>query len=123
MTKKRDDAAPLQPILTPCPFCGTSDAEIVYCEEGCCGAKPRWIQCPCGCELAGNWTTDEDAVKQWEGRPDVYPIFDILPRLWADGYKTKEQDGKWWLFSCGGEGIISGRDFRGLCVNIVLAGI
>lgn len=113
----------VDPIVMPCPFCGGCEATITHCEEDCCGAKPRWIECPCGCELGGLWNTDEDAVKQWEDRPDIYPVFDILPRLWASGHVTKEQDGEWWLFRDDGEGLISGKDFRGLCVNIVLAGI
>jgi len=58
-----------------------------------------------------------------EARPDAYPIFDILPRLWASGHATKKQDGTWWLFRSDGEGLISGRTFRELCVNIVLAGV
>jgi hypothetical protein len=52
-----------------------------------------------------------------------YPIFDILPRLWKEGYKTIEQDGRWWLFDKGGEGVISGETFKDLCVNIILAGL
>lgn len=53
----------------------------------------------------------------------LFPIFDILERLWRAGYTTVEQDGRWWLFAATGEGIMSGSTFRDLCVNIVLAGI
>lgn len=51
------------------------------------------------------------------------PIFDVLERLWSDGYKTKKQDGRWWLFKPSGDGVVSGRSFRELCVNIILAGL
>lgn len=54
---------------------------------------------------------------------EVYPIFDILPRLWSAGYTTCEQDGRWHLFRKDGEGVVSGVTFRDLCVNIVLCGI
>lgn len=54
---------------------------------------------------------------------DLFPIFDILPRLWALDFITVEQDGRWWLFDKTGDGVISGETFRDLCVNIVLAGL
>lgn len=54
--------------------------------------------------------------------PDLFPVFDTLPRLWALGFKTVEQDGRWWLFAPDGDGVISGETFRDLCVNIVLGG-
>ena len=54
--------------------------------------------------------------------PDLFPVFDSLPRLWESGHVTKEQDGKWWLFRGDGEGLISGETFRDLCINIVLGG-
>lgn len=53
----------------------------------------------------------------------MYPIFDILPRLWASGFKTVEQDGEWHLFEKGGDGLMTGKTFRELCVNIVLGGM
>lgn len=55
--------------------------------------------------------------------PDPYPVFDILERLYESGHYTKKQDGRWYLFDKGGDGIASGETFRGLCVNIVLAGL
>jgi len=55
-------------VLLPCPFCGGNDAEISHCEEGCCGAKPRWVQCPCGCELGGVWANDAEAIASWNRR-------------------------------------------------------
>lgn len=55
-------------IMLPCPFCGGSEATIVHCEDGCCGAKPRWIQCPCGCELGGSWLNDSEAIVGWNRR-------------------------------------------------------
>jgi hypothetical protein len=54
---------------------------------------------------------------------ELYPVFDILQRLWASGHKTVEQDGQWWLFDKSGEGKTCGRTFREMCVNIVLAGL
>jgi hypothetical protein len=54
---------------------------------------------------------------------EVMPIFDVLPRLWAEGYKTREQEGEWHLFRKDGEGIAIGKTFRDLCVNILLAGL
>lgn len=55
-------------------------------------------------------------------RDEFYPIFDILPELWNKGYTTVEQEGLWHLFDKHGEGVLSGKDFRQLCINIVLAG-
>jgi hypothetical protein len=52
---------------------------------------------------------------------DAYPIFDILERLYDSGHYTTKQDGRWILFDKGGEGVMSGETFRGLCVNIILA--
>ena len=60
-----------------------------------------------------------DALKALD---EGFAIFDILPRLWATGHKTVEQDGKWHLFRNDGEGLMVGATFRDLCVNIVLAG-
>ena len=54
---------------------------------------------------------------------EVLPILGVLPRLWATGHKTVEQDGLWHLFDKDGEGIATGTTFRGLCVNILLMGI
>ena len=55
-------------MLKECPFCGSTEVEIVHCEEDCCGAKPRWIQCVCGCELGGSWNNDEEAINTWNTR-------------------------------------------------------
>jgi len=108
-------------VMDPCPFCGHSFMEIDYCEEGCCGAKPRSIQCPCGCELSGHWRDDNESIAAWNERIAIWPIMDIMQRLLTDGHCVKEQDGRWWLFRSDGEGIISGENYRGLCVNIVMA--
>jgi hypothetical protein len=54
---------------------------------------------------------------------DLYPIFDILQRLFREGHTITEQDDRWWLFDRNGEGVISGLSVRDLCVNIVLAGL
>lgn len=55
---------------------------------------------------------------------DLYPVFDILPRLWASGYETrKHEDGGWMLYTRHGEPVVDGHSFRELCVNIVLAGL
>lgn len=55
----------------PCPFCGGA-VEIVFCDEGCCGARPRWIAClneSCGLECYGvNARTTEEAWAQWDNR-------------------------------------------------------
>lgn len=48
------------------------------------------------------------------------PIFDVLPRLWAAGYTTKEHDGEWHLFDNQGEGVLAAPSFRLLCLNILL---
>lgn len=54
---------------------------------------------------------------------DPYPVFDILERLYDSGCSTKKQEGLWWLFDKDGNQMEAGRTFRGLCVNIVLAGL
>ena len=51
---------------------------------------------------------------------DLYPVFDILQELLHRGATIKEQDGRWHLFAKNGEGIISGRTFREMCVNLLL---
>lgn len=53
--------------LLPCPFCG-GEASIVHCEPECCGAKPRWVECRCGCELGGRWQNDDEAIASWNAR-------------------------------------------------------
>lgn len=105
-------------VLLPCPFCGGDNLKIVQDRIRC-----RNMACDASGPPALTVLDDRISADKWNRRPDVYPIFDVLPRLWAAGYKTKEQDGEWWLFRSDGEGICSGRDFRGLCVNIILAGI
>lgn len=65
---------------------------------------------------------DEHLIKLTDAE-EVMPIFDVLSRLWAEGYRTCEQDGNWHLFRKDGEGIAIGKTFRDLCVNIVLAGL
>lgn len=69
------------------------------------------------------FTRDPEMTDLRNEPTDPYPIFDTLPRLWAAGYVTKEQDGEWNLFAPDGEGVLCGKDFRSLCVNIVLAGL
>lgn len=54
---------------------------------------------------------------------EMLSILDFLPRLWKEGHKTVEQDGRWWLFDSNGESIISGDTFRQLCVNILLTSL
>lgn len=66
------------------------------------------------------------AWQAWKGSMeccDPYPVFDILERLYAKGYYHSQQDGQWWLWAKGGDGICSGQTFRDLCVNIVLMGL
>jgi len=70
----------------------------------------------------GNYGGDDKLIKLTDAQ-EVLPIFDVLPRLWSDGYRTCEQDGNWHLFRKDGEGIATGKTFRDLCVNIVLAGL
>lgn len=69
--------------------------------------------------------TGEAEIVAVDGRSlvDPYPVFDTLERLYDSGHYTKKQDGRWILFDKGGEGVASGETFRGLCVNIVLAGL
>jgi hypothetical protein len=62
-------------------------------------------------------------VGRSQAEREMYPVFDILQRLWASGHKTVEQDAHWWLFDKAGEFKSCGRTFRELCVNIVLAGL
>ena len=57
--------------LLPCPFCGGTEITIFHCEEDCCGAKPRWVECPCGCELSGHWNNDSEAIAGWNDRRNV----------------------------------------------------
>ena len=66
--KDVDRASVKSIVMLPCPFCGGEEFETVYCDEDCCGAKPRWIQCPCGAELGGIWNSDDDANRAWNTR-------------------------------------------------------
>ena len=52
--------------------------------------------------------------------PNLYPVFDILESLLHRGCSIQEQDGRWWIFDDTGEGVISGKTFREMCVNLVL---
>jgi hypothetical protein len=56
-------------------------------------------------------------------RLEFYAIFDILERLFSEGYTTQKLGERWWLFDNGGERVVSGVTFRDLCVNIVLRGL
>ena len=49
--------------LKPCPFCG-GEAEITYCDEGCCGAKPYEVYCDCGAHISAY----EKSIKAWNTR-------------------------------------------------------
>ena len=60
-----------------------------------------------------------DLAREAETGDKVYPIFDILPRLFRTGHYIDEQDGRWWLFDAKGEGVISGETYRSLCINII----
>lgn len=51
---------------------------------------------------------------------EVYPIFEILPRLWSQGYVTVNRGELWRLCDAAGWEIVNGKTFRELCVNIVL---
>ncbi len=83
--------------------------------------------------IINSWNKQADKFNQWGSLGEdekiefalesSFHIFDILPRLWANEHTTVEQDGEWWLFDRAGEGVISGKTFKKLCVNIVLAGI
>ncbi len=54
--------------LKPCPFCGGVDVEIIHCEDGCCGAKPRLMECKCGCSLWVSANNDKEAIETWNTR-------------------------------------------------------
>ena len=60
-----------------------------------------------------------DLAREAETGDKIYPIFDILPRLFKTGHYIDEQDGRWWLFDGKGEGVISGETYRSLCINII----
>jgi hypothetical protein len=44
--------------------------------------------------------------------------FDILPRLLDIGCKIAKQDGEWWIFERGGNGVVSGKTFREMCEKL-----
>lgn len=55
--------------LKPCPFCGGQNVFILECEVDCCGAKPRSIECDCGCILMlGTCDTEQEAITAWNRR-------------------------------------------------------
>lgn len=70
-------------LLLPCPICGEK-SQIIYCDEHCCGAEPRMVQCNSGsCELLVwvNGNTDEAAIKQWNTRYADKVLLDTLENL------------------------------------------
>ena len=53
----------------PCPICLSKEIHIVHCEEGCCGALPRAIECGgCGLWLWIDANTDEEAIAIWNNQ-------------------------------------------------------
>jgi hypothetical protein len=61
--------------LKPCPFCN-GKPKITFCEEECCGAKPRWVRCKCGFFLFATCDTEEEAIKIWNTRYEVKDVDD-----------------------------------------------
>ena len=81
----------IEPVLKPCPFCGSKDVESVYrfekgdhfiiaCQE--CGARSS----PC--------ITEHEAIQMWNMRVSEKSIsFDIDPKTVADAVvKEKKKD-------------------------------
>jgi hypothetical protein len=56
---------------------------------------------------------------------DMWPVFDVLDRLYRDGYRIIQTDpgGGFYLANSDGGVEMTGDTFRDLCVNIVLAGL
>jgi len=73
-----NEAAVESVALSPCPFCGSEKVEVVYCDEFCCGGKPRHVSCECGCELWGEWQTVEQCVARWNTRIRQKCIHDLV---------------------------------------------
>ena len=55
--------------------------------------------------------------------PDPYPIFDILDRLYREGWAIECVSGVFMLFDNDSRKQVSGDSFRDLCANIVLMGL
>jgi len=80
--------------------------------------------------IIDSWNKQADEFNQWDSLGDdekiefaldsAFHVLDILPRLWAAGYTAVEQGEEWWLFAPTGDGVVSGKTFKKLCVNIVL---
>jgi len=69
----------------------------------------------------GTYGGDEEFIRLAD-IDEMLPILDILPRLWATGHKIVEQFELWHLLDKDGNVIVTGKTFRELCVNILLAG-
>ena len=54
---------------------------------------------------------------------DPYPIFDILDRLYREGWRIELVSGVFMLFDNDSRKQTSGDSFRDLCTNIVLLGL
>jgi len=52
----------------PCPFCGGTNIEIMYCDPLCCGGEPREVTCACGAAMTGEWSTANDVLIAWNTR-------------------------------------------------------
>jgi hypothetical protein len=46
-------------------------------------------------------------------------VFDILPRMLTIGCKISQQDGEWWLWESGGDGVVGGSTFREMCERLL----
>jgi len=57
-----------------------------------------------------------------EPEPELFPVFDILDRLYREGYEVKWHL-KCYLLNPAGGIVASGTTFRDLCTNIVLMGL
>lgn len=104
---------------------GVSQALSASSEQPIVNRPAQYWYCP---KSGKAWPFDGDCeggdkLIKLTDTEEVLPIFDVLPRLWSAGYTTREQDGEWNLFRKDGEAITTGKTFRDLCVNILLAGL
>jgi hypothetical protein len=60
-----------------------------------------------------------------EKQVELFPVFDTLDRLIRQGHRVIQpvSNGSFYLANADGQLLASGRSFRDLCVNIVLAGL
>jgi len=106
--------------LKKCPWCGSTpvlleafeDHYYVKCLETMCPIQPETK-----IYADGNGRV---AAKMWNKyKIDFIPSLDLLQARLEAGCYIAKQDGEWWLWEEGGEGVCSGKTIRDMLVSLI----